>query len=59
MDILEGLEISHFKGDILRPVSCSNSFLYNIPEPKNKPNNVGHENSIFVLKTELWIPPLR
>ena len=45
MNILEGLEIFYFKGDILKPVSCSNPFLYNITEPKNKLNDMGHENS--------------
>ena len=49
MDILEGLEILYFKGDILKPVSCSNPFLYNITEPKNKQNKMGYEN------LRLWI----
>ena len=43
MNILEGWEISHFKDDILRHVSCSNPFLYKITEPKNKQNDMRHE----------------
>ena len=43
--ILVALDISHFKGDILRNVSSSNPFLYNRREPKYKQNNIGHQIS--------------
>ena len=45
MAILEGWDIFHFEGDILRHVSSSTSFLYNIKEPKYKENNIGHQIS--------------
>ena len=36
------LDIAHFKGYILKNISSSNSFLYNIREPKYKQNNIGY-----------------
>ena len=45
MNILDGWEVSHFKGDILRHVSCSIPFLYNLTEPKNKQIDMVHEIS--------------
>ena len=48
-NILEGWDVSHIKGDILRHVSSSNQFLYNTREPKYKQNNRGHQISEFLL----------
>ena len=45
MNISEGWDISHFKGDILRRVLSSNPFPYNIREPKYKQNNMEHQIS--------------
>ena len=45
MNISEGWDISHFKGDILRRVLSSNPFPYNIREPKYKQNNMEHKIS--------------
>ena len=45
MNISEGWDISHFKGDILRHILSSNPFLYNKREPKYKQNNMEHQIS--------------
>ena len=45
MNILDGWEVSHFKGDILRHVSCSIPFLYNLTEPKIKQIDMVNEIS--------------
>ena len=45
MNTLEGWDMSHFKGNILRHASSSKPFLYNIREPKYKQNNMRHQNS--------------
>ena len=54
-DILDGWDVSHFKGYILRHVSSSNPFLNNIREPKYKQNNMGHQ-IIDLLLT--WLPDI-
>ena len=41
-DLLEGWDISYFKGDIFRHISSSTPFLCNIRDPKYKQNNIGN-----------------
>ena len=57
--ILGGLNTSH-KGDFILHVLGSNSFLYNIREPKYKPNIMKHPISrheiVQYLKFRFWYP---
>ena len=57
--ILGGLNTSH-KGDFILHVLGSNSFLYNIREPKYKPNIMKHQISrhkiVQYLEFRFWYP---
>ena len=43
--MLEGLDIFHMKGGILRFIWSTKTFLYDIREPRYKQNNLGYQKS--------------